>query len=270
MTEVISNTQYRLLEWDTAFFGRKIGKIERCDLNAHDMQLAIDWANTQHIDCLYYCCAIDNDQAIHTAELYQFNLVDVKVEMTLELSKQEVSNGKDVLVRPYRTGELAQLEAIDDNLFENGRFYHDPEFSGEQASSLYREWIRKSCERHAEMECRGFASNADTNFLNSGETVFVAEYEHRIAGFITFHKENASTARIGIIGVCSKTRRKGIGGALITAIIKHYQNDVIRKIKVVTQGRNIAAQNLFQSQGFYVDSMSLWYHKWFNLLNSRL
>ncbi|MEI8125638.1 MAG: GNAT family N-acetyltransferase [Parachlamydiaceae bacterium] len=269
MTEVISSTQCRLLEWDTAFFGRRIGKIERCDLNAHNMQLAVDWAATHHIDCLYYCCAIDNDQAIRTAELYQFNLVDVKVEMTLELSKQEVSNNKDIFVRPYRTGELAQLEAINDDIFENGRFYHDPEFSRDQASALYREWLRKSCECHAEVEFRGFASDTGISLLNSGETVFVAEYEHRIAGFITFHKENASTARIGIVGACSKTRRKGIGGALVAAMIKHYKDDVIRKIKVVTQGRNIAAQNLFQNQGFYVDSMSLWYHKWFNVFNNR-
>jgi len=266
MTAIISNTQCRLLEWDTAFFGRRIGKIEKGDLNAHDMQSAIDWAIAHQINCLYYCCSINNDLAIRTAEFCQFNLVDVKVDMILELAKQKVSNNSGIFVRPYRTGELTQLEAINDDIFKNGRFYHDPGFSQDQASSLYSEWMRKSCEPHAKPKFRGFTSDANTSSVTTCEIVFVAEYERRIAGFITFHKETESIARIGIVGVCSKTRRKGIGGSLIAAMIKHYQDDAIKKIKVVTQGRNIAAQNLFQSQGFYIDSMSLWYHKWFKTI----
>jgi ribosomal protein S18 acetylase RimI-like enzyme len=34
-------------------------------------------------------------------------------------------------------------------------------------------------------------------------------------------------------------------------------------VTVVTQGRNIAAQALYQRRGFITQSQQLWYHKWF-------
>ena len=36
----------------------------------------------------------------------------------------------------------------------------------------------------------------------------------------------------------------------------------IKKIFVVTQGRNYMAQRLYQSAGFKTFSTELWYHKW--------
>jgi len=32
---------------------------------------------------------------------------------------------------------------------------------------------------------------------------------------------------------------------------------------VVTQGRNLAAQRLYQRNGFVTASLQLWYHRWF-------
>ena len=34
-------------------------------------------------------------------------------------------------------------------------------------------------------------------------------------------------------------------------------------MKVVTQGRNIAGQRLYQRCGFLTRSVELWYHKWY-------
>jgi ribosomal protein S18 acetylase RimI-like enzyme len=42
----------------------------------------------------------------------------------------------------------------------------------------------------------------------------------------------------------------------------------IAKVNVVTQGRNVRAQRLYQKSGFATDSVMLWYHKWFR--NSQL
>ena len=36
----------------------------------------------------------------------------------------------------------------------------------------------------------------------------------------------------------------------------------IKKLYVVTQGRNIRAQRLYQKNGFIIKSSEIWYHKW--------
>jgi ribosomal protein S18 acetylase RimI-like enzyme len=36
----------------------------------------------------------------------------------------------------------------------------------------------------------------------------------------------------------------------------------VQRVSVVTQGRNVAAQKLYQSCGFTTCSVQLWYHWW--------
>jgi ribosomal protein S18 acetylase RimI-like enzyme len=36
----------------------------------------------------------------------------------------------------------------------------------------------------------------------------------------------------------------------------------MRVATVVTQGRNIASQRLYQKHGFVTQSIQLWYHRW--------
>jgi dTDP-4-amino-4,6-dideoxy-D-galactose acyltransferase len=35
------------------------------------------------------------------------------------------------------------------------------------------------------------------------------------------------------------------------------------RVQVVTQGRNLAAQRLYQRAGFLTADLKLWYHKWY-------
>ena len=246
---MLTSSKCCFLEWDTNFFGVRIGRIESNDLDADEMQLVMEWAAEHQIDCLYYCCTIDSDRARKVAEAFKFNLVDVKIEMSKLFSRShhlfQNTSRDNLLIRPYADSDLIHLEELDDDLFKNARFYHDPHFTHNQASLLYQEWIRTSCQ-------------AD------GESVLVAEYNNQIAGYITYGKEGLNSLRIGILGVSQTARRLGIGGSLLNDLCNQSKDSEINEIKVVTQGRNIAAQNLYQKHGFYTDSMALWYHKWFN------
>ena len=50
---------------------------------------------------------------------------------------------------------------------------------------------------------------------------------------------------------------------IIRLAIEWFKNKDVRKIEVVTQGRNIPALRLYQKCGFQIQSLQIWYHKWF-------
>ena len=55
---------------------------------------------------------------------------------------------------------------------------------------------------------------------------------------------------------------RGIGNILIKNILKLLEKKKYKRVIVVTQGRNYAAQRLYQSAGFQTCATELWYHKW--------
>ncbi len=128
--------------------------------------------------------------------------------------------------------------------FTDTRFYRDPRFTKAQCDALYGTWIEKSC--------RGWA-----------EAVLVAEPDRDPVGFISCHLEGVGQGKIGLICVRGAARGRGTGRYLVNAALDWFGENAANRASVVTQGSNIAALQLFQSCGFAVTSIDLWFHKWF-------
>ena len=111
--------------------------------------------------------------------------------------------------------------------------------------ALYETWIRRSCEGYA-------------------DAVLVAETGGGPAGYITCHLSGSPPAgSIGLVGVGGDARGAGTGTTLVGAAIEWFQGRGVQEVSVVTQGRNLAAQRLYQRAGFRIQAVELWYHKWF-------
>jgi dTDP-4-amino-4,6-dideoxy-D-galactose acyltransferase len=108
---------------------------------------------------------------------------------------------------------------------------------------LYGAWIEKSC--------RGYA-----------QAVLVAERDAKPAGYVTCHWQG-TTGQIGLIAVAEWARGVGIGGNLVDAAVHTFEKAGASHTTVVTQGRNLASQRLYQKRGFITKSVELWYHLWF-------
>ena len=125
------------------------------------------------------------------------------------------------------------------------RFYADPGFPDERCDDLYDTWIARSLE--------GWADG-----------VLVAEVDGRPAGYVSCHLDGAARAgSIGLIAVDADARRGGMGVALSRAAVAWCRERGAEEMSVVTQGRNAAALRTFQRAGFLVDSIGLWFHKWY-------
>ncbi len=243
----MSDSLCELLEWDSAFFGVRIGRVKKTRLTASEMQEVLRWCHEHQLRCLYFRCASDHDESVALAESNQFHLVDIRVELAWRggsLKDLEDLGDGSIAVRLCRDSDVAGLAKIAENAYDGTRFYYDHHWSRAQVQALYREWIVKSC--------GGFAT-----------AVWVAEQADKLIGYISCHLELASSGRIGLTGVCNDKQGEGIGQKLVKAALTYFVQQGVEQVYVVTQARNISAQQLYQKCGFRSHAVALWYHKWF-------
>jgi dTDP-4-amino-4,6-dideoxy-D-galactose acyltransferase len=235
------------LDWDSNFFGKRIGTIRAQTLSPDDMKAAMAWSKAEQIDCLYFAVDSQDSDAVRLVEDYRFRFVDVR--LTLEL--KQLQHDSDPLdgAATFRTAlpdDVAALKAIARSVHTDTRFFHDPHFSRALCEALYETWIEKSCNGYA-------------------DAVLVPVLDEQPVGYISCHLPTAhSAAKIGLVGLAPNAQGLGLGGALITRALAWFSAQGVSHLTVVTQGRNTRAQRLYQRFGFLTQSVQFWYHKWFN------
>jgi dTDP-4-amino-4,6-dideoxy-D-galactose acyltransferase len=50
---------------------------------------------------------------------------------------------------------------------------------------------------------------------------------------------------------------------LVDQALAWFAQQKVTRVQVVTQGRNILAQRMYQRSGFVTHTVKLWYHRWF-------
>ena len=231
-----------LLDWDTGFFGIRIGRFGARRLSEATLRQAEQWCADHAVRCLYLLLDADHDATIRLAERHGLHFADIRVTLARTASPV-ASDGSDSEVRPWRDEDVPVLIHLAGELFFDSRFHMDAAFPPDRASALYREWIRKSC-------------------ASSDGAVLVAPRDGKPVGFITCDPVASATGRIGLCGVAEEARFRGVGARLVQAAIQWYAERGASRVEVVTQGRNLPAQQLYQRAGFLIQSLELWYHWW--------
>jgi dTDP-4-amino-4,6-dideoxy-D-galactose acyltransferase len=220
----------RVLEWDSEFWGVRIAQVDGPDVE--------DWASAHGVACAYLLVPSSEIATAHRTEDGGFRLMDVRVE----LEADAVASGADV--RAARDEDVPTLRTIARTNHADTRFYADPRFPRDGCDELYDTWIRRSCE--------GWA-----------DAVFVVDGETAAAGYLSVHRRD-DHGSIGLIGVDSTARGRGLGDALVRGALDWCAAEGLPTCRVVTQGGNVAAQRVFQRCGFRTRSVDLWFHKWFD------
>lgn len=235
------------LEWDSQFFGYRIGRVEVKQIYpqiAHDID---DWAENNSLDLVYFLSSSDHPESTQTAELFGYHLRDIRVTLQQKLSAVDYAAPKAPVMRHYQNGDLEHLVDTVRTAYTQSRFYFDPHFSDEQCAELYEVWLQRSCE---------------TDYADG---VVIAEYDGKAAAYVTCHLDNdTKIGKIGLVGVVEAARGYGLGRHLVNYALEWFWQQGMEQVTVVTQGRNVGAQRLYQRCGFVTQSVQLWYHKWFN------
>jgi GNAT superfamily N-acetyltransferase len=245
-----NNSTCEFLSWDSEFFGFPIGRICGDSLDDKLLKEADKWSNANKIRCLYCLLRPDNPAALQAAEKHSFNLVDIRVTFTRTFDvslptayPRLVPNGQ---IRPVEPSDIPQLQVLARTAHSDTRFFNDPHFSYGMAEELYETWIA--------LESQGRAQKVLVAISEKGAPI----------GYISCHVDSAKrVGRIELVGVAAESRGKGVGKSLVLAALDWLSQQGLVRSTVVTQGRNIMAQRLYQRCGFVTENLQLWYHKWY-------
>jgi dTDP-4-amino-4,6-dideoxy-D-galactose acyltransferase len=234
----------RFLEWDSTFFARRIGAVINVPLSAEKVVDVVGWCRGERIECLYVLTDAEAVPTLHAVEDAGGRLVDVR--LTLDLALSETPARPASTVRPHRASDVQALRTIAAASHGNSRFYADSHFPRARCNELYATWIEKSC--------RGWA-----------DQVFVAEVDGQPSGYLSCHVREGGRGEIGIVGVAGRAQGHGVGRDLVETAIHWLAGRGLQRATVVTQGRNIVAQRLYQTLGFRTAAVQVWHHLWFEV-----
>jgi dTDP-4-amino-4,6-dideoxy-D-galactose acyltransferase len=266
-----------LLAWDTRFFGHRIGRLRARRLDGELLEKARRWCRSEAIDCLYFLADAADAATAPLAEADGFRLVDLRitleggVEAVLEPPREPqppAGAGSDPAaslpaaeVRSACERDIPALRRIAAASHHDSRFYGDPHFARQRCDELYATWIENSCR------------------AGQATAVLVADLGQGPAGYITCqlvdfdHSQEGDGRKvdggsrghgqIGLFAVAGEAQGRGVGGLLIASARHWFAAHGVWRLSVVTQGRNIRAQRIYQRHGLLTRSVELWYHKWF-------
>ncbi len=230
------------LTWDSQFFGKRIARVRTHCLSSEEVDRVEGWCREQRIDCVYYLADGAKPAAAQQAEEHGYHLVDLRVTLIRDLTRN-VPEGIYADLRAANEGDLAQLKKMTRENHTISRFFADPRFDPQRSAEMYEIWIENDLRR------------PDGQLWVKAVDGLAVAYNS-----VALHGE---TAEIGLVGVDSGQRRKGYGAEVVNWTLQRLAEAGVHSVDVVTQGRNIAAQVLYEKCGFVTKTIDLWYHKWF-------
>jgi dTDP-4-amino-4,6-dideoxy-D-galactose acyltransferase len=223
----------RPLDWDTAFFGRRIGVASFAP--GEEAAVARTVAEARTDGYVYLVCkpAIEHTSIIRALAEERFYLSDQGLTWAIDTARYQPAHepaGGGTIVAAVED-DVPVLQEMVRGLFRDSRFYNDPFFSDVEADRLHEEWLKNSV--------AGVA--ADGVLWLPG------------AGFVTL-KKRGTTGEIALIGVREDARGRGLGRALLTAAMNWFAAAGLPRVTVRTQVRNYGANNFYRAHGFSLDT----------------
>ena len=235
----LGRARLRRLDWDSDFFGDKLGVAEveiapqaddRAGAALTFMREALQQARTA--DFGHVICRVDGNDwpLVHGAQRAGWLIVDVATEFAYEPLSTVSPRIRHPAIRDARPADLPALEAMAGGAFSFSRFAADPYFSTEQAVGFHQTWVR--------------------NLVNGlAQSVLVYQPAEEAAGFIASSLDG-DESRIVLIASDPGQRAKGVGAALVDAGLLWARDAGATTMYVKTQAANIAALRLYSRAGF--------------------
>ena len=238
----LSLVEPTFLEWDSQFFGRKIGMFSITPTSADTLALLLQTARQQRYDLLYAFADVSVNVPDQTLQAYNGQFVDHKIVYEQPLTNAALTTSPSIRLFTNnddrsRLYDLAYLSG------EYSRFRIDPAIGEADFQRLYRQWIDNSIS--------GDRAGVVPIWVTGG----------LITGFITVEKKG-NTGAMGLMAADPQHRGQGIGTALLHYVKAYATESGLTRLELATQGRNTVACRLYEKNGFTVKSETNVYHFW--------
>jgi ribosomal protein S18 acetylase RimI-like enzyme len=230
------------LPWDTQFFGLRVARVRGHTLTPARAADIDQWSRRTGTSRLYFLANADDPATTRAAEDAGFHLAEIR--MTLDREVERALPPVAPPVRHYAPADLPALRDLGRTSYTDSRFYQDPRIPREKADEFFDLWTQKLTRE-------------------SPAGVLVAEVGGQVAGYVACDTSPADprTGKIVLIAVDAAARGQGLGRALVESAVAWSAARGLARVEVVTQGRNVPAQRLYQRCGFVTQSVQLQYHK---------
>ncbi len=232
------------LEWDSNFFGFNIAYLSCMHLTENIMRRIENFIKKEDIRLVEYLCNCHDRRSVRVAEKNGFNFTDIRLTYKKVLEEKENIPLNDLIFGKATEQDIPRLRALNKDIYRDSRYFFDGNFEIEKVYEFYPGWVEKSVRGQFDDECRCF--------YERGTPV----------AFCTVKFGGENSASIGLLGVDPDYQGKGLGKKMLYSVFNLLIDRNIQRVFVVTQGRNYAAQILYQAAGFRTESTQLWYHKW--------
>lgn len=228
---------YEPLDWDSDFFGTPIGRV--CASDSISLTSAVEEADADGVRCLYLLWPVADLAGMQAAVSLGFRAYDVRVELSCSL---DGDRHRPDGVREARAEDEQALVGLARERMRDTRFWADERFPRERVRALYEKWLR-----------RGLSTAPLRRTLVAGER----------EGFLTCEIDTErGVGRIELIAVAAGKEGAGLGNALVRAAASAFAEAGLERAEVVTQAQNIAAQRLYQRNGYRTSRVDIWLHRW--------
>jgi dTDP-4-amino-4,6-dideoxy-D-galactose acyltransferase len=246
-TELLSIVRlFTRLEWDSEFFGVNVGYAGCLRMTPGIERLCRRFTQREKIDVMEYLCNCHDKLSVVTAEKAGYSFVDIRLTFETGLGHvaAPVAPRPNMALRPARLEDIPRLREIATGIYPDSRYYFDGNFDQEKIVEFYRNWVEKAV--------RGTFDD---------HALVLCEAENPV-GYCSTNHHHGRAAKIGVFGLDERLRGTGAARYLLEAALWELKKSGREHVEVVTQGRNYAAQRLYQRAGFITQKTELWYHKW--------
>ena len=234
-----------IMKWDSDFFGFNVAYLSCRNLTESILFKIDSFIKTNNVRLIEYLCNCHDDKSVKIAEKNNFHFTDIRLTFDLLLNikyNKILSSGFEI--KAATKNDIARLQSLTSDLYKDSRYFYDGNFDLSKINEFYSSWVEKAV-------------------IGTFDKICYTLYCHgNPIGFCTIKYTSEDIANIGLFGIDSAYSGKGLGKLLLQGVCDRLIDEGIKKILVVTQGRNYAAQRLYQSIGFKTSRTQLWYHKW--------
>ena len=235
---------WRLLEWDTDFFGIAIGVIHVEHVDGAVIAKAEDDARRAGVRCLYAETDPNDIESSDKLQRLGYRLVDVAIELEHRLNVDPPPTR--ARVRRGAVHDVPHLGDLVDLVAPWSRFAVDPRFGLGAATAMHRAWVERA------------ATNVD------GRSLLLAEQDGGITGMLTTSFEDDPSSSDGrrprIDLVASKEPRSGAAQAMVAHAIASFGG--ASSLAGPIPARNIVSLRFSEQMGYRVRRAEYLYHRW--------
>ncbi len=237
--------RFRILEWDSSFFGIPVAAIHPDRLSPDQLGEVVTLLKREKIRLAYWASDPDDDASQRAARDCRGLMVDRKITYVVDTGRAAPAADRPTWAVEEYDGLFPsdELENLAVQAGNYSRFRVDPRIPEGKFVEMYKTWIRKSVDRQI------------------AEVVLVVRHLGKIVGMVTVGEKNGR-GDIGLIAVDDGMRGKQVGAALVFAAQAWAFGKGCASAQVVTQSTNVAACRLYEKCGYRIDRIEHVYHFW--------